>query len=94
MTLVDLPPTCKAIGLKWVFKIKKNSDGSISKFKMRFVAKGYIQKHGIDFDEVFTPVARIETVRLIIGMAASHGWELHHLDVKMAFLHGELKEEV
>ena len=72
-TLVDLPPTCKAIGLKWVFKIKKNSDGSINKFKARLVAKGYIQKHGIDFEEVFAPVARIETVRLIIGMAASHG---------------------
>ncbi|WZZ50841.1 hypothetical protein YC2023_050948 [Brassica napus] len=93
-SLVDLPPNCKAIGLKWVFKVKKNSDGSIHKYKARLVAKGYIQKHGVDFDEVFTPVARIETVRLIIGIAASRGWELHHLDVKTAFLHGELKEEV
>ena len=58
------------------------------------MAKGYIQKHGVDFDEVFAPVARIETVRLIIGMAASRGWQLHHLDVKTAFLHGELKQEV
>ena len=93
-TLVDLPRNCKAIGLKWVFKVKKNSDGSIHKYKARLVAKGYIQKHGVDFDEVFAPVARIETVRLIIGIAASRGWELHHLDVKTAFLHGELKEEV
>ena len=93
-SLVDLPRNCKAIGLKWVFKVKRNSDGSINKYKARLVAKGYIQKHGIDFDEVFAPVARIETVRLIIGVAASHGWELHHLDVKTTFLHGDLKEEV
>lgn len=93
-TLVDLPSDCKAIGLKWIFKVKRNSDGSINKYKARLVAKGYIQKHGIDFDEVFAPVARIETVRLIIGMAASYAWELHHLDVKTAFLYGDLKEYV
>ena len=77
-----------------MFKVKRNSDGSINKYKARLVAKGYIQKHGVDFDEVFAPVAHIETVRLIIGMAASRGWQLHHLDVKTAFLRGELKEEV
>lgn len=58
------------------------------------MAKGYIQRHGIDFDEVFAPVARIETIRFIIALAASNGWEIHHLDVKTAFLHGELKEDV
>ncbi|AAF18643.1 F5J5.14 [Arabidopsis thaliana] len=84
----------KPIGLKWVFKTKQNSDGSINKYKARLVAKGYVQRHGIDFDEVFAPVARIETVRLIIALAASNGWEIHHLDVKTAFLHGELKEVV
>ncbi|KAG7598928.1 Zinc finger CCHC-type [Arabidopsis suecica] len=92
--LVDLPNDVKPIGLKWVFKIKRNSDGSINKYKARLVAKGYVQKHGIDFDEVFAPVARIETVRFIIALAASNGWEIHHLDVKTAFLHGELKEIV
>ncbi|KAG7564133.1 Zinc finger CCHC-type [Arabidopsis suecica] len=92
--LVDLPAGAKAIGLKWVFKIKQNSDGSINKYKARLVAKGYVQKHGIDFDEVFAPVARIETIRFIIALAASNGWEVHHLDVKTAFLHGELKETV
>ncbi|XP_022570911.2 uncharacterized protein LOC106407057 [Brassica napus] len=92
--LVDLPPGAKPIGLKWIFKIKRNADGSINKHKSRLVAKGYIQRHGIDFDEVFAPVARIETVRFIIALAASKGWEIHHLDVKTAFLHGELKEEV
>ena len=58
------------------------------------MAKGYVQKHGVDYDEVFAPVARIETIRLIIGLAALRGWKIHHLDVKTAFLHGDLKEEV
>ena len=75
-------------------KIKRNTDGSVSKYKARLVAKGYIQWHGIEYDEVFMPVARVETIRLVITLAASNGWEIHHLDVKMAFLHGELKEEV
>lgn len=92
--LVDLPIGAKAIGLKWVFKVKRNSDGSINKFKARLVAKGYIQRHGVDFDEVFAPVARIESVRFIIALAASKGWQVHHLDVKTAFLNGDLKEEV
>ena len=92
--LVDLPAGVKAIGLKWVFKVKRNPDGSVNKYKARLVAKGYVQRHGIDYDEVFAPVARIETIRLIIALAASHGWEIHHLDVKTAFLHGDLKEEV
>ncbi|CAA7058194.1 unnamed protein product [Microthlaspi erraticum] len=93
-SLVTLPFGAKAIGLKWVFKIKRNQDGSINKYKSRLVAKGYVQRHGVDFEEVFAPVARIETIRFIIALAASQGWEVHHLDVKTAFLHGELKEEV
>ncbi|KAG7570069.1 Glycosyltransferase 61 [Arabidopsis thaliana x Arabidopsis arenosa] len=92
--LVDLPIGAKPIGLKWVFKLKRNSDGSINKHKARLVAKGYVQQYGVDFEEVFAPVARLETIRLLIDVAASHGWEIHHLDVKTAFLHGELKETV
>ncbi|KAG7588878.1 Reverse transcriptase RNA-dependent DNA polymerase [Arabidopsis suecica] len=92
--LVDLPIGAQTIGLKWVFKIKRNSDGSINKHKARLVAKGYVQIHGVDFDEVFAPVARIETIRFILALSASNGWEIHHLDVKTAFLHGELKEVV
>nr|GFB41933.1 ribonuclease H-like domain, reverse transcriptase, RNA-dependent DNA polymerase [Tanacetum cinerariifolium] len=57
-------------------------------------ANGYVQEQGIDFDELFAPVARIETVRLILALAAYHGWQVHHLDVKSAFLHGDLKEEI
>ena len=93
-TLVELPVGCKAIGLKWVFKVKRNADGSISKYKARLVAKDYVQRYGVDFDEVFSPVARIETVHVIMALAASNGWEIHHLDVKTAFLHGDLIEEV
>lgn len=92
--LVNLPAGAKAIELKWVFKIKRNSDGTINKHKSRLVAKGYIQRHGIDYKEVFAPVARIETVRFIIALAASNGWEIHHLGVKTAFLNGDLKEDV
>ncbi|KAD4179957.1 hypothetical protein E3N88_28548 [Mikania micrantha] len=92
--LTDLPSNHKAIGLKWVFKTKRDASGNIIKHKARLVAKGYVQQHGIDFDEVFAPVARIETVCLILALAAYNGWEVHHLDVKSTFLHGELKEEV
>ena len=92
--LVDLPYGAKPTGLKWVFKIKRNSYGTINKFKARLVAKRYVQQHGIDFDEVFAPVARLETIRLLINLAATNRWEVHHLDVKTAFLHGELKEVV
>ena len=74
--------------------MKRNSDGTINKHKSRLVAKGYIQRHGIDYEEVFAPVARIETVRFIIALAASNNWQVHHLDVKTAFLHGDLKENV
>lgn len=93
-TLVDLPAGAKAIGLKWIFKVKRNADGTINKYKSRLVAKGYIQRYRIDFEEVFAPVTRIETVRFLIALAASNGWEIHHLDVKTAFLHGDLKETV
>lgn len=93
-TLVDLPQGVKPISLKWIFKLKRNSDGSVNKYKACLVAKGYVQGHGVDYDEVFAPVARIETIRLLINLAAANGWEIHHLDVKTAFLHGELKEEV
>nr|GEU80601.1 ribonuclease H-like domain, reverse transcriptase, RNA-dependent DNA polymerase [Tanacetum cinerariifolium] len=92
--LATLPDNQKAIGLKWVFNTKRDGNGKIIKHKARLVANGYVQEHSIDYDEVFAPVARMETVRLILALSAYHRWEVHHLDVKSAFLYGELKEEV
>ena len=89
-----LPANHKAIGLKWVFKVKKDPDGNITKYKARFVAKGYAQREGVEFEEVFSPVARMETIRLLIALAAQRSWEIHHMDVKSAFLNGDLMEEV
>lgn len=89
-----MPTGHKAIGLKWVYKLKKEPDGRIVKHKARLVAKGYVQRQGVDFEEVFAPVARLETIRLLIAIAAQQRWEVHHMDVKSAFLNGELKEEV
>lgn len=93
-TLVELPPGNKAVGLKWVYKLKRDTNGEIIKHKARLVAKGYVQKQGVDYDEVFAPVTRLETVRLLLALAAKNGWEVHHLDVKSAFLNGELQETV
>ncbi|KAF0888781.1 hypothetical protein E2562_017781 [Oryza meyeriana var. granulata] len=78
----------------WVYKVKKNAAGEVIKHKARLVAKGYVQQPGVDFDEVFAPVARIESVRLLLALAAQEGWPVHHMDVKSAFLNGELIEEV
>jgi len=80
--------------MKWVYKLKRNSDGEVVKHKARLVAKGYVQKQGVDFEEVFASVARLDTIRLILALAANRGWQVHHLDVKSAFLNGELEEEV
>jgi len=90
----DLLANQKAIGLKWVFKVKKDPDGKVVKHKARLVAKGYAQVQGVDFDEVFAPVAKIETVRVLLALAAQGGWEVHHMDVKSAFLNGDLTETV
>ena len=89
-----LPHGHRAIGMKWIFKVKKDPAGNVIKHKARLVAKGYAQKQGIDFDEVFAPVARMETVCLLLALAAHKKWEVHHMDVKSAFLNGDLTEEV
>jgi hypothetical protein len=92
--LCDLPAGQRPIGLKWVYKLKKNPAGKVIRHKARLVAKGYAQRAGIDFDEVFAPVARLDSVRVLLAVAAHHSWEVHHLDVKSAFLNGDLTEEV
>lgn len=92
--LVDLPPGQKSIGVKWVYKTKINEKGEIDKHKARLVAKGYKQEHGIDYMEVFAPVARHDTIRLVTALAACNSWPIFQLDVKSAFLRGDLEEEV
>ena len=77
-----------------MFKVKRDEHGAIVKHKTRLVAKGYVQRPGIDFTEVFAPVARLESVRVLLAVAAHEGWEVHHMDVKSTFLNGELQEEV
>ena len=92
--LVDLPKGKDAIGLKWVYKTKYNEDGSVQKYKARLVAKGYSQQPGVDFNETFAPVVRMETIRTVLALAAQLELQVFQLDVKSAFLNGELEEEV
>lgn len=92
--LTELPNGQKTIGVKWVYKTKLKENGEIDKHKARLVAKGYKQEFGIDYKEVFAPVARHDTIRMIIALAAQNSWPLFQMDVKSAFLHGDLEEQV
>ena len=92
--LVDLPPGCKSIGCKWVLKKKLKPDGTIDKYKARLVAKGFRQKENIDFFDTFSPVTRITSIRVLISLASIHNLLIHQMDVKTAFLNGELDEEI
>lgn len=92
--LTTLPVGAKTIGVKWIFKTKLNENGDVEKYKARLVAKGYAQQYGIDYKEVFAPVARWDTIRMVIALAAQKGWNVYQLDVKSAFLHGDLNEVV
>jgi hypothetical protein len=89
-SLADLPPGRKPIGVKWVFKVKQDEHGVVSKHKAFLVVKGYAQRHDINYDEVFTSVARLDFVCLLIALTTHDGWKVHHMDVKLAFLNGAL----
>ncbi|WVZ15405.1 hypothetical protein V8G54_012971 [Vigna mungo] len=92
--LVDRPQDRKVIGVKWVFKTKLNADGLINKHKARLVVKGYAQIFGVDYSNTFAHVARLDTIRLLLAIAAQKSWKVFHLDVKSAFLNGILQEEI
>jgi hypothetical protein len=92
--LVVLLEDKKAIGCKWVYKVKHNANGSMSRYKVRLVAKGYAQTYGINYEEPYSPITKMTTIRVIIAMATAKGWSLHQMDIKNVFFHGDLHEEV
>jgi hypothetical protein len=92
--LTTRPPNKRVVGCKWVFTVKQNSEGKVERYKARLVAKGYSQTYGVDYDETFAPVAKMNTIRALISIATNNKWKLFQMDVKNAFLHGDLHEEV
>lgn len=90
----SLPPQSKVVSCKWVFKVKRHADGSIEQYKARLCACGFDQVAGVDYEETFAPVAKFQSIRVILALAAHHDLELHQMDVKTAFLYGKLEEDV
>ncbi|MCO5575447.1 hypothetical protein L7F22_029248 [Adiantum nelumboides] len=93
-TLVPKPPKRKVVSTKWIFKTKYKADGSLDKHKARLVARGFSQRPGVDFDETYAPTARMTTIRTVLCLAAHFGWAVFQMDVKSAFLNGEMEKEV
>ena len=93
-SLVPLPTGRSAIGCRWTFKLKRGPDGSIQRYKARFVAKGYSQRPGVDYLETYSPVVKLDSLRCILSIASSRDLDMMQLDVKTAFLHGEVIEEL
>jgi hypothetical protein len=93
-TLVPPKRGVNLIGCKWVFKVKRNADGSVERYKARLVAKGFKQKFGIDYLDTYSPVVKPTTVRVVLSLAVSRGWTMRQIDIQNAFLNGYLKEEV
>ena len=92
--MVDIPEGIKPIGCKWIFKRKRGADGKVETYKARLVAKGYRQHYGIDYDETFSPVAMLKSIRIMLALAAHFDYEIWQMDVRTVFLNGELEEEV
>jgi hypothetical protein len=92
--LVPLPKVIKLVSCKWVYITKYASDGSVERHKARLVAKGFSQVEGIDNNETFSPVAKMNSIFLVLSLVASHKWEVHQMDVKSTFFHGDLQEKI
>ena len=92
--IVSRPEGKSFVTSKWIYKIKHAADGSIEKYKARFVARGFSQKEGIDYKETFSPVARYTSIRSVLSLDAVMKWKIHQMDVKTAFLNGVVEEEV
>ena len=93
-TLVKAPRGIKPIRVKWVYRLKRDQTGAVVKHKAQLLAKGYSQQFRIDYEEIYAPVARFDSIRILIAIAAQLNWSLHHLDVKSAFLNGMIKEDI
>ena len=92
--LVKLPPGRKAIGSKWCYKIKQNSDGTVARYKAQLVAKGFTQKEGIDFTATYAPVAKFTTIRTALALAALKNYNVKQLDISTAYLHADIDTEL
>ena len=92
--IVSCPPNVKPIGSKWVYTLKLKSDGSLDRYKAQLVGLGNKQEYGLDYEETFAPVAKMTIVRTILAIASSKSWPLHQMDVRNAFLHEDLQEEI
>jgi hypothetical protein len=92
--LVPLPKGRKLVRYKWVYRTKYASDGSVERHKAQLVSKGFSQVEGIDYNETFSPVEKMNSIHLVLALAASHKWEFHQMDVKSSFLHGDFQEEI
>jgi len=92
--LVPLPPGCKPIKTRWMFKIKHKAVGSVDRYKARWIAGGFTQSWGINYDETFSPVVRKDNLHTLLALALIHGIEIHQLDFDTAFLNAELEEEI
>ena len=92
--VVPRPEGKSVVTLRWLYKVKFAANGSVEKYKAIFVARGFSQIEGVDYGETFTPVARYTSIRSVIALVAEMGWRIHQMDVKTAFLHGEIEEEI
>ncbi|GJX91812.1 retrotransposon protein, putative, ty1-copia subclass, partial [Tanacetum coccineum] len=92
--LVDLPPNCKTVGSKWLFKKKTDMDGNIHTYKARLVAKGFTQTYRVDYEETFSPVVEIKAIMILITIAAYYDYEIWQMDVKTTLLNGRLNKDV